>query len=39
VLHDDNIKRMGTNTPEFGFGQDDEDDDDDDDVWANVDAR
>jgi hypothetical protein len=29
---------MGTNTPEFGFGQDD-DDDDDDDVWANVDAR
>jgi hypothetical protein len=29
---------MGTNTPEFGFGQDDEDDDDDD-VWANVDAR
>ena len=30
---------MGTNTPEFGFGQDDEDDDDDDDVWANVDAR
>ena len=33
------IKRMGTNTPEFGFGQDDEDDDFDDDVWANVDAR
>jgi len=32
------IKRMGTNTPEFGFGQED-DDDDDDDVWANVDAR
>ena len=31
-------RRMGTNTPEFGFGQDDEDDDDDD-VWANVDAR
>ena len=30
---------MGTNTPEFGFGQDDDDDDDDDDVWANVDAR
>ena len=30
---------MGTNTPEFGFGQDDEDDDFDDDVWANVDAR
>jgi hypothetical protein len=29
---------MGTNTPEFGFGQDD-DDDDYDDVWANVDAR
>jgi hypothetical protein len=29
---------MGTNTPEFGFGQDD-DEDDDDDVWANVDAR
>jgi len=29
---------MGTNTPEFGFGQED-DDDDDDDVWANVDAR
>ena len=33
-------KNMGTNAPEFGFGQDDEDDDDDeDDVWANVDAR
>jgi len=30
---------MGTNTPEFGFGQEDDDDDDDDDVWANVDAR
>ena len=30
---------MGTNAPEFGFGQDDEDDDDEDDVWANVDAR
>jgi hypothetical protein len=29
---------MGTNTPEFGFGQED-DEDDDDDVWANVDAR
>ena len=38
-LHKNNeLKRMGTNTPEFGFGQD-EDDDDDDDVWANVDAR
>ena len=24
---------MGTNTPEFGFGQED-DDDDDDDVWV-----
>jgi len=33
------IKRMGTNTPEFGFGQEDDDDDDDDDVLANVDAR
>ena len=32
-------KNMGTNAPEFGFGQDDEDDDDEDDVWANVDAR
>ena len=30
---------MGTNAPEFGFGQDDEDDDEEDDVWANVDAR
>jgi len=30
---------MGTNTPEFGFGQEDDDDDDDDDVLANVDAR
>jgi hypothetical protein len=29
---------MGTNTPEFGFGQND-DDEDEDDVWANVDAR